>query len=171
MTLELDDIPFDGLDACLGLMEQRLQSGIDTLLPNGGWRRFQTLIVMKYEWDVPRAFRDDMGPAEDFEAGDISVFGGTIELKDGTEIPILSAKMPPFESIYKIRPEYTVERIKYEADQLRDDPNPSEPEEPMDIWDEFFTQREQQDQYKKEHTRTLGTIVDDILWKQREGII
>ena len=73
------------------------------------------MIVMKYEWDVPRAFRDDMGPAEDFEAGDISVFVGTIELKDGTEIPILSAKMPPFESIRNIRAEYTVERIKDEA--------------------------------------------------------
>ena len=170
MLLELEDISISDNDPCLALLEQNLQSGIDTLLPNGGWRRYQTLIIMRQGWDVPRAFKRDMGPMENFTATEFHLCGGMIHLKDGTEMMVPKV-MPDFDRIRKIEIFETVGPMLADADDARGGALTPPEHEPMDIWTEFFTQREQQDQYKKEHIRTLGQIVDDILWKQREGII
>ena len=168
--LELDNISISPDDPCLGLMEQNLQSGLDTLLPNGGLRRYQILMIMRQGWDVPRAFKRDLGAANLFTATEFHICGGILHLKDGTDMMIPKI-MPDFDRIRKIEVLHTVGELMEQADDARGGALVPPEHEPVDIWAEFWEHKMQQDQYKKANMRTLGQIVNDILYKKREGLI
>ena len=167
--LELDNISLSNDDPCLGLIEQSLQSGIDSLLPNGGMRRYQILIIMRQGWDVPRIFKRDLGAAELFTAIEFHLCGGILHLKDGTDM-MIPRIMPEFDRIRKIEVLHTVGELQDQADEARGGALTPPEREPVDIWTEFMLMKEQQEIYKQQNVRTLGQIVNDILYKKREGL-
>ena len=170
MLLELEDISISPDDPCLGLLEENMQSGLDTLLPNGGVRRYQILMIMRQNWDIPKAFKRDLGSASLFTATEFHLCGGILHLKDGTQM-MIPRIMPDLERIRKIEVLDSVGEMMEQADEARGGALDAPEREPMDIWTEFLNQKEQQTLYKKQNTRTLGQIVNDILHKRSEGWI
>jgi len=168
--LELADITINPDDPCLGLLERDMESGLDSLLPKGGVRRYQILIIMRQGWDVPRVFKHDLGLASLFTSDEFNLPGGVIELVDGSQITIPN-NMPSPDQIKKIYIEHTVEELQEMADEARGGALQAPEHEPVDIWTEFMLMKEQQDIYKQQNVRTLGQIVDDIIYKKREGLI
>jgi len=167
--LELGNISIDPDDPCLGLLERDMESGIDGLLSLGGMRRYQILIIMRMGWDVPRVFKYDLGRANLFTADEINLPGGVIELIDGSQVTIPKV-MPPPEQIKKIWIEHTVGELQEMADEARGGALEPPDYEPTNMWTEFMLMKEQQEIYKQQNVRTLGQIVDDILYKKREGL-
>lgn len=164
------DYTEDPDDPCLGLLERDIESGVDSLLPMGGMRRFQFLIVMRQEWDAPRVFKHDLGRANLFMCDQLNLPGGEIDLMDGSSV-MIPIVMPRPDQIKKIRIYETVGSLQDLANEARGGALVAPEREPTDIWAEWFAEKERQDQYKKRNVRTLGQIVDDIIYKKREGLI
>lgn len=149
---------------CLGVLEENQQTGIDTLL-GGGWHRVQQIMMMK--GDNPVVYDRDLGPSDAFVVSEFHIPGGSLHMKNGdiVVIPRNLLEIDP-NTISKVFIQHSLGELMEICDFHRAGGMVAPDYEPQPLWTDWLLEKEQQSIYKKQNMRTVGNIVDDILYKR-----